>query len=522
MVVQAVESSPAESDVVQFEKSTNFWAVTTNNEVIFPRWDELVFSGFWWAYIEDESRFALMSVGRGGGKTYQVCFKEVYRAITCYQQVKASGKRYSGPQWHLMFVFPTEENAQPAKAMLAEIIPQVPGFAPDGTLNHRRRGSDISDWRLFGENELLITVYSSFDASTLRGKSADQLVVDEAFKIPREDFVDVLIPIADRPGRPDIGGFITASSTPDTEDEKDPWFDRACDEADPDLPDVVGYFSEGWKLWSAPFTVNPEMSKERFERILKQKALNPKKWQRERLAIRGIKIKTGDTPARIFTRGMVEACWYKEQPSVPKRPAAALDLAFGAEDSLARIWYDELTGTVFDLEIWLPKEQREMGITPKAYDAGMVDLFTTTGARFAGLQIVYDANSENHQPVEHLVPRHLRTLGVKKNQHKKYGLVKLLEERFALVENGRNTSLRLPHPDATWLTPRQREAFLRLYREIEEFEVFYEVMPSGQVRVKCGKSENGTDDAIDALLLLMELTKPLRPAGQKPLRRMRG
>jgi len=501
------------------EKETNFWRVTVDNQVIFPRWDKIGFSKFWWDYYIAETKRELVCVGRGGGKGWNLIFRKVVRAFLKYAEVKASGIRYTGAQWHLLIVAPTAENFSNTVAKLIEMVPHVPGYAPDGHLNYRFRNSDTCDFRLFGNNELLITVLSTYDADTMRGKDADDLLVDEAFMVDQTAITDVLIQVVQRQGRPPQGGYFTAAGTPDTEDLKDPWFDNACDQADPKKPEVTGFF-DNFTLYEADFTVNPFMSDDLWNQILREALLNLKKWQRERLAIRGLSVEN-DQCGNVFTQGMVEACWYMEQPINIQRPCAAIDLAFGNQDSLARIWYDITTGTVYDLEIWLPKEQQaKLGIIPKAYDKGIVDLFNGTAARHPGLPIVYDANSENYAPVAHLVPRHLRTIPIRKNQHSKAGLVKLLDERFAMVDaTGKNTSLRMPHPDAPWLNDTQRENFERLYREIVEYRVEYSKTPLGDTKVRYNKPEKGSDDALDALLLLMTQSEPQRPANLQPLRR---
>jgi len=500
---------PAEKIV----KENNFWAITDDNQVIFPRFDKQLWTSFWWAYFNDRSRFKLVSVGRGGGKTHNIAFEQVDLAVTNYQKIKASGTRYTGIQWHAAFIFPSEENATECIAMLKEIIPEIPGYAPDGNLNYRVRDSDTTDFRLFGDNELVISVYSSFSADTLRGKNFDQVWLDECLKVRRNDVIDVIIPASDRPGRDDLSGWFLGSSTPDN-DDGDPlqkWWDDACDEADPEKPHISGYFSD-FSLHSGPFTVNPKIPEDRFQRILKQSLLDLVKWQRERLALRGLVAQVGrnadGSVGNVWSYDQLRPCFYQDQIT-PKSVLCAVDLAFGHTDSLVRMWYCQVARKVFDIEILRPEEQNKIGIQPKAYEKGIVAFFTETASKFPGAPIVYDANSEHNMPVEHLIPRYLRTTPVKKNNAVKVGLVTTLIERLAEInQDGICTSIQLPDPDALWLTTRQRNDFKWLYKEMINYQRTIKENDEGKRKIIYNKPSTGTDDALDALLLLMTQSKP--------------
>src|SRR5690349_1618098 len=99
---------------------TNFYQITTNNEVIFPRWDKVEFTEFWWNYYLDDHYRELLCVGRGGAKSWNVAFKKVVAAFDNYRKVKESGIRYTGAQWHLMIICPSEENAKVLQESLLE------------------------------------------------------------------------------------------------------------------------------------------------------------------------------------------------------------------------------------------------------------------------------------------------------------------------------------------------------------------------------------------------------------------
>lgn len=489
-------------------KENNFWIITTDNEVIFPRLDKLAWTGFWWDFFNDKSRFRMVIVGRGGGKTHNVAFEEVMLAFSCYFTVKASGRRYTGAQWHAAFIFPAEENATECIAMLNEIIPEVPGYAPDGTLNYRVRGSDRTDFRLFGNNELVISIYSS--QAGLRGKNFDQVWCDEGLKIKKTDLFDVIIPASDRAGRPEISGWLTITSTPDDEegDPNEKWLDAAMDEADPDKPHITGYFSD-YSLHRGPFTVNPYLSEARFQRILKRFMLGAIKFWREHLAIPGLissSVRTADKV--VWTLDQVRPCLYKERV-VPKSVIGVIDLAFGSTDSLVRMWYCAAARKVFDLEIFDPKECNNMGINPKAYEDGLVDFFIKTCAMYPGAPIIYDSNSDQSMPISHLIPRHLRTIGIKKNNSVKTGLVTTLIEIMADVDDtGVCQSIGFPHPEAEWLTPKQRQHFKRLYKEMIEYERTQKEKRDGGIMTIYNKPPGGKDDALDTVIMLMSQVQP--------------
>lgn len=489
-------------------KENDFWIVTTDNEVIFPRIDRIRWSGFWWGYYNDKSRFRLVVVGRGGGKTHNVSFEQVLLAFTCYFIVKASGRRYTGAQWHAAFVFPTEENMTECVAMLNEIIPEVPGYAPDGEKNYRVRGSDQKDFRLFGKNELVISIYSS--QAGLRGKNFDQVWCDEGLKIKRTDLFDVIIPASDRAGRPEISGWLTITSTPDDEegDPSEKWLDQAIDESDSAKPEVQGYFSD-FSLHKGPFTVNPFLSESRFQRILNRIKLGAVKFWREHLAIHGL-ISNADRAidSIVWTAAQIKPCLYREKIT-PRSIICCVDLAFGSTDKLVRMWYCAAARKVFDIEVFYPKDQNAMGIQPKFYEDGMVEFFKNTAARYPGAPIVYDANSESSKPVEHLIPRHLRTIGIKKNNSVKTGLVTTLLEMMADVDDsGVCQSIGFPHPDAEWLTATQRQEFKALYKEMVEYTRTVKEWQDGSKMVVYNKYPGGSDDRLDSVILLMSQVKP--------------
>ena len=518
----ALLDCPSYTEYPEFEPDeirdqTNFYTVTTDNAVIFPRWEKITFSDFFWDYFRDDSMRELLCIGRGAGKTYMVLLKKLVRAFINYAFIKASGIRYSGAQWHLLIVVPKLKNAKAAIGELLEMVPKIPGTAPDGNPNYRYRSNkDMTDWRLFGDNELMISVTSSFSASAMRGLYADDLFLDEACMVRRSDVTDVLIQVVQRQGRPSCGGYFTCASTPDTEDLLEPWFDASVDEADPDLPEKKGFFDD-FTLWEADFAVNPVMSDALFERIMREKMLNEGKFKRERLGIRHLVIDGANadgTKGNVIYEETLVPCYYMDKV-IPTDVVIAIDMAFGNTDSLARIFYDKTTGKVFDLDIWHPKEQNIHGINPGSYDKGIVQMFIDTAAMWPGAPIVFDANSESYAPIAHLVPRHLRTVGIKKNNAVKNGLVQTLLERLAQVDqSGINTSIQFPSLAAPWLTAEQKEHFKQLYTEMVNYRKIPRKDKLGNViGFYYTKVSPYTDDAIDALLLLMTQSTPQKQVG---------
>jgi len=489
--------------------STNFWYVTSDMEVVFPRWDKLGFSAFWWDYIEWDGKRVLVDVGRGGGKGWNVLFKAVYRAFWCYQLVKAGDFRYTGLQWHLMIIAPSAENYSDTMQKLLEMVPQVPGFAPDGNKNYRFRSSTgHCDFRLFGDNELQITVLSSYEADYLRGKSADEMVIDEGFRVKGSDVADVLIQVVQRQGRPEFGGYLTICSTPDTEDLNDPWFDAACDQADPTKPDISGFF-DNFKLFEAPFTANPYMPDWLFEQILRERLFNLNKFLRERMAVRGLVVEASNldgTVGNIITWGMLEPCFYYEQVN-PKNVLISIDLSFGTKDFLTRMFIDKPTNSVFRLDIFDVKQQNAMGITTEGekYKEALTKFFMDTQREWPGALILYDATGQLAGKVQNVMPGYLRTKAVVKQNRNKNQLVEALLDRLVLVENGVNRSLRLPHLDSSWLTDGQRKNFKELYSQMVNIRKEVIADKLGNVKkYRYTKVSPYKDDAFDALVLFME------------------
>lgn len=467
------------------------------------------FSAFWWEYLKWDGKRVLVCVGRGGGKGWNVLFKAVLRAIESYQKVKASGIRYTGLQWHLMIVAPSAENYSDTMQKLLEMVPEVPGFAPDGNKNYRFRSSTgHCDFRLFGDNELQITVLSSYEADYLRGKSADEMVIDEGFRVKGTDVADVLIQVVQRQGRPPFGGYLTICSTPDTEDLNDPWFDAACDQADPEKPDIAGFF-DNFKLFEGPFTVNPYMSDELFEQILRERMFNLNKFLRERMAVRGLVVDASNldgTVGNIVTWGMLEPCFYRQQVT-PRSVVIAIDLSFGTKDFLTRIFLDKPTNTVFRLDIFDVRQQNQMGISTEneKYKDALTKFFMDTQRDWPGALILYDATGQLAGKVRDVMPGYLRTKAVVKGNRNRNQLIEGFLDRLALVDNGVNNAIRLPHLESPWLTENQRKNFKELYSQTVNIRKEVTVDKHGTVKsYRYIKVAPHKDDAFDALVLLME------------------
>lgn len=508
-----------ETDEIAVE--TNFYQVTERNEVIFPRWDKISFSNFWWNYYQDDHKREILCIGRGGGKSWNVAFKKVCRAFENYQEIKRSGIRYTGAQWHLMIICPSEENYKALREMLTEMIPKVPGYAPDGNLNYRYRGGKKSDWRLFGDNELLITLLSSYSSAFLRGKYADDLWLDEASLIKKSDVEDVLIQIIQRQGRPPQGRFFTISSTPDaTEKLLDPWFDDACEQANPARPDRKGFFTK-FHLYEGSWLVNALISDGLYQDILEERKLNEQKFDRERMGRRGIIIdmyaNADGSVGNFLYMNMLQPCFYREAIT-PLKTEIYIDLAFGTRDSLCRLFWCDASKAVYALDIFSAKDTQLL-INGRDPIQGIVDFIVDTSKQYPSAEIIYDANGEYASAVERLLPRHIRAKGIKKNGASKNALVDTFEKVLGLVENGENKVFRMPHPDAPFLTEKQAANFRTLvaqiinYRRVAEFD-------KDNVNVKkirYTKVSPFGDDALDTVLLRMGRMKALADPNRKTL-----
>src|SRR5690606_8904752 len=90
------------------------------------------------------------------------------------------------------------------------------------------------------------------------------------------------------------------------------------------------------------------------------------------------------------------------------------------------------------------------------------------------------------------------------------GLVATLIERMQTVnDQGICTSIGFPHPDAPWLSDRQRSNFKRLYSEFVNYQKEVTIGKDNKPRIIYGKPKTGgSDDALDAVLLLMSKSTP--------------
>ena len=502
--------------VVSFENE--FYRITENNEVFFPLWDKLTFSEFWLEYLRDRNKYTIICACRGAGKTWHVIFKEIYYGLSYYTLKKASGvQRRAGAQYNIIIVAPTKESYAPIVQYVEEMLPRIPGYAEDGkTLNYRKRNSNgKADFRLFGDNEFLISIYSSFDdASSLRGKGCDSLILEEAFMISRKSVEDVLIQVVNRQGN--FLGRLTVMGTPDTEDLPDPWFDQACDEADTALPDRQGFFSK-FKLYSSTWLANPFTSEELRQAILWERQINPLKYRRERMAERGLVIQEHFTEGEVFSGALLEKCYYLEKPTVAstRNLLVTIDTAYGGStDAMVRLVFDKATNRYVDITIVEGKSIRDASDNQEDRLQTVCQFFLDTAKLYPFAQIVYDKSGRMGQSLPLLLPSHLNLIPVDRGNKQKNSHVEAIQDRMAyLNEQGKCDVIQFPHLDAKWLTPRQRECFKRLYTEMVNYVRENTTNKFGEItgyRYTKNTAKGYTDDCVDALTIGAHYMNPIR------------
>lgn len=487
-----------------------FWKVTDDNHVIFPDWQNLTFTEFWYNYLLDEHKKTIICAGRGSGKSYNCVFKEIYIAFREYIKKKTSGaKRRIGAQYHLIIIAPTKESFAPIIQYLDDMVPQIPGYSPDGVLNFRKRNSNgKSDYRLFGDGELVITVYSAYNAEILRGKSADSVLLDEAFLIPRDAVESVIIPIVNRQGG--YLGRFTLAGTPDTEKLIEPWFDRAADEADEAVTDRFGYFSK-FHLYTASWLVNPFISEELLADIQEERLLNETKYLRERMAIRGLVVQEAiDGSGEVFNQDMLNCCFYREKPTVQSTRdlLIGIDTAYGGRDALVRVIFCKRTNRFIDITIVDAKDftKEEDGV--KTVRQFILD----TAKAYPGAQIIYDKSGRLGSSLPSLLPTNLRLTPVDRgNVHKNRNVETMLARMLELNDNGQCEAIQFPDLDSGWLTQRQHDCFKRLYTEMVNYHEEKKIDKFGkETGRRYTKKPPFTDDCIDACTILMDFVNPLR------------
>lgn len=493
-----------------------FWELTENNEVRFPCWENLKFSDFWWEFLQDTSKNNLVSGGRGAAKSFTVVFKELCRAFDWYSFYELTGytPRPVGAKYILYIICPTTESYQPIIQYIDAMLPEIPGFTPRGEKNfHRTNSNGKSRYLLFGRRGIEIRVFSGYDADTLRGKGADVVVLDEAFLIKRDDVESAIVQIVRRQGN--YLGYFTALGTPDTERCKDPWFDGACDEADPKIPERTGYFT-GWKLWECNWLHNPEIPDDLVEEILKEKLLNPLKFLRERMGVRNLVIQDSYTAeGNVWSPESLTPCYYTDKVTVTSLAnlLVGIDLAYGGKDSIARIVYDKATNSIIDLVIVDPPDKEHDKPSPEEAIKSVVRYIIETAKQYPGATIYYDKSGRMGSSIPSLIPAYLtqRVKPIDRNNSIKNRNVETLIARMQEVDaKGVCQAVRFPSLEAKWLTDRQRGAFKRLYVDLVNYWCEEKTDKFGKVTgIRYTKRTHG-DDTIDALTILMDHVPPIR------------
>ena len=437
-------------------------------DIEFPDWSTLMLSPSQADYFFDESRRELLCAGRGYGKGHVPLLKKLTVAFDKVME-RAADPTWNRPGlvWHLAIVAPTEKNLAENWDKLRDYVPVIPGMAPDGSKNYRCLERE-QRFELFGRNQLRISLFSAWEPKTLRGPGFDDCLCDEAMNLKRKTFFSNVVPMVFRTG---YEGRCTLAGSPDTDEIPDPWFDAACDEADPACPAREGYFSN-WKLHTGTAFDNPApRSIDEEEQMRRVEMANPNRYRREYLGERHLIVSDDEEPDRPIHPGLLDCAYTSKLVTLTGPPLVSWDLAYGGEDKTVRAVWDVATCTLLQLDIWTADQLR---MDPANPHLSLVKLFEQTAALpgFGGCLQVYDGTGRQGPYLSLHLPPRLRVRSVAKNNAVKVRQVSSMLERLQNVgPDGKSLGMRIPDPKLyPFRDERQRENIVRLVGDLLHYK----------------------------------------------------
>lgn len=471
------------------------YGVPNGRVIEWPNWDQIKLTPKASEYYHSTARKIIDNSGRAGAKDFKMHLRALKLGFPMYYRRKNDPSWYRpGPVVHICLPAPTSTNSADHWRRIKNMLPEFPrnSVAANGNpLVHVKENAQ--EIEIFGENEILISMSSTFAGKNVRGGGIDILGATEVAYMKETDLTEVLLPLVIRPGFPDY--YVMINSTPIGPGH---WWDEAVESA----REGEGYWGR-WELHEGTYADNPKTTDEHVEEYLMEKQQNIYRYRKERLG--WIKQPSVDSSA-IMGKGTKRAFDPETIASVLLNQKVEFQAPFYIGMDLAGSGPDPLTVVVLDRQGVVCHLERHA----KSDTEYIVDLIDRLANYWRPRSIYYDGNGKIGKEVR----GRLRRANCKPVvNHNKEEAVLNLQQHFI------HKSVRIPNPEF-WSPngPHQAENFNTLMSEIREYrEIRLEKQRLRNAKIKqeyfttFNKPPNGTDDFLDGFVYAsMGIPVPMR------------
>lgn len=464
--------------------------------VRWPNWDHIKLTPKAAAYYHSTARKIIDNSGRAGAKDFKMHLRALRLAWPMYYRRKQDPTWYRpGPVVHVCLPAPTSTNSEDHWRRIKDMLPDFPtnSVAPNGNpLIHVKENAQ--EIEIFGENEILISMSSTFVGKNVRGGGIDILGATEVAYMKETDLTEVLLPLVIRPGFPDY--YVMINSTPIGPGH---WWDEAVEVARAG----EGYWGD-WELHEGTYADNPKTTHEQVHEYLLEKQQNIYRYRRERLG--WIKQPSVDSSAimgkgtnRAFAPETIASVLLNQKVEFRGPFVIGIDLAGAGPDALAVVVIDG-QGVVCHLEKHMKSDTEYI-----------VDLIDRLAEYWRPRAIHYDGNGKMGKEVRGKLRRaNCRPVVT---ERRKEEFVLHLEQHFI------HKSIRIPNVEF-WAPGGKYQAenynlMMRELREYREIRLQKDRLRNQKIREEFfttfSKPPGGSDDFVDALVYAsMGLNVPIK------------
>ncbi len=463
----------------------NYKAPDNARHVHWPPWDLVKLSPAHARIWQSKAPKILIHGGRDGGKDYMSDLLGVRRILEHYARQVATGRKQRlGPTTYACIAAPVSANYAALMRRFRDLIPDIPGKAPNGNPNTYWVGNECE---LFGQNQIVISFCSGKVPDNVRSNGFDLLIYTECAFEKESTIQDAFLPLV--LGRSGFSGEVILNSTPGK--RRGCWWDAVIKDARAG----TGYWGDGWELHELTKFDNATASLEAFGELKRIKINNIQRYRREYMGWINIDV---PSDAWVHNHGVDLAFQptlltrvLLSTPHIPVPPYyIGADLAGAGPDPFTCVVLDG-AGVIVD-------------VTKQATSntESILAEFDRLNSKYHPRWIAYDASGKLGADVS----GKLKLYGAKPIKPRAGGskteLVLNLEKHFL------SGSVRLPHPElqplehklAAW---NQRQLYTELC-QYQAVELHNESVKNAQVRERITrtytKPPDGNDDFVDALV----------------------
>lgn len=461
----------------------------------------------------------LVNAGRAFGKDHVLFLRGQRLMFELYserQALRDAGEwtRF-GPLVKVGVYAPESNNFEDLWKRFKEMLPDIPGVAPDGGPQVRiydKKNEEAIE--IFGELGIYIRFFSVLRKDASRGNGFDILLGTEVAYGREETLTGNLIYLV---LRPDHAGYIMLNSTPGG---PGCWWDRAIEEAR--RKDSDTYWGS-WELHEGDLYDNPRTTETEIAEAQAAKRGNIYKYRRERLAWLNQPHVTDDVLAGnrnfAFEPALIDSCLVSQPVRTTGPYYAGTDLAFHGSDELWTVVIDDPTGLVCAIY-----RMKKCGV------GDILRHFEEVHEKWHPVRHAYDASGvlarDASEKLSHL--RHLRLMPVVTQSATSNGKDTKAEHVKHAVQHMVNGTLKLINPEVypglTQQEKRDHWELLMQLRGYREIRIRRESITSKggidtDVIVTYSKPPDGADDGVDAVVYcLLPRKVRTRPVTVEPLR----